>query len=99
MPKPFLTNLLLVSPRSPNSAYQNPLAGCSPFPRFQQPSNDIEMRAFSRPAATKSDSFFMPLDESPTKMTFMSEDDLVQGLNSFGSRRLGIDFFFSKKLI
>lgn len=88
----LLTNNISVSPASyqPRSpAYQNPLAGCSPFPRHYTQTSDLELRAFSRRPA-KSDSFFTPLDESPTKTTFVSEDDLTAGLNSFGSRRLGI---------
>ncbi|CAD5227837.1 unnamed protein product [Bursaphelenchus xylophilus] len=64
--------------------------GCAPFPKpyySQQNSFDMEMREASRFSRTpKSDSIFMPLDESPTtRTTFLSEDDFTE--NGFGSRR------------
>ncbi|KAI6221073.1 Glycine receptor subunit beta-type 4 [Aphelenchoides besseyi] len=76
---------------SPSGFVQNnPLAGfgCSPFPtRYSaSTSNDIELRdtGISSRRTPKSDSVFMPLDESPTKTTFVSEDEWDV---PFGSRR------------
>ncbi|CAD5221043.1 unnamed protein product [Bursaphelenchus okinawaensis] len=76
----------------PPFAYQNGGGsnhGCPPFPKpyySQQNSFDMEMTSrFNR--TPKSDSIFVPLDESSptTRTTFVSEDDF--GENGFGSRR------------